>query len=539
MEKAVLEEDQRDQADRNWAAPDPAFANWRVLLPAPANGVFHHLALFGGPEGLDRLLVELKAAERVSRSISPPCSADAVALLAGAPPSLRTVAACLKPGGALYWEIERFGAARLRLTPGRIFRALRASGFTPTGIYLIRPRSGPAEVFVPLDVSGAVAWCAGTFWRDWVGAVAALFPRCSRALAAFAAPRIAITALAEGGRDPLSSVIDRGRIGERLRYSTARPLVCFRSHSRRTVIFPFSENGRSPEAVLKFSPLRERASRTANEQQTLSEIRSRLDPEMARTIPEPMGTFQWSGLTVGMESFLPGRSVGRAASRPMVPLRKKLRDLDRVTEWLCRFQISNQFGRPAWGSAEWSLERWVEGPLRLFEREFTLTRNEERLFAATREAARALVGIPLPVVLSNWSFSLGNVCRTDDRILVYDWETVTRGLPLADLVYFLMDWGRLMRKGASASWKISFRQLLVEPRKNDRISTALQRSMARYFVELDIDPRFRPLLCVLTWVHRAERRLLKNHQASRTLDARLRALAETGDLIFAGGPVGR
>jgi hypothetical protein len=137
------------------------------------------------------------------------------------------------------------------------------------------------------------------------------------------------------------------------------------------------------------------------------------------------------------------------------------------------------FRPPEVGGEEWSLEKWVEAPLRHLEREFALSPDVENLFAATRRAAQKLMGSPLPLVLSNWSFSRGNVCRSAQGIAVYDWETVGRGLPLVDLMYFLVDWGRLVQKASAASWRRTFRDLLIDP-PGDRVSRAVDRSVSSY-----------------------------------------------------------
>lgn len=507
-------------------ALDESAVNWRVLLPLPRERAFSHLALFGGPDGLDRLIVRLGIAERVSLTMPRAHSADAAVVLGDAAASLRQAAASLSPGGSLYWEIVRRGLPR-GPTARRVRRALLEAGLSQTGLYWIQPGSGSPKVFVPLDVRGAVAWYLDTFSWQWMGVVAAWFPRLSRALAAATAGRIGVTAVAQEGVLPPPSLLGHPDLPERLRSLPLRPVVYFRPHSRRVVMFPFAAGATVPEAVLKFSPVPERGSRTAGEQQTLSEARARLDFPMRSSIPEPLGLLEWSGLTVGIESYLPGRSILRAASLRGMPLSRKLADLDRVTGWLCRFHLANSFGRPLWGSEGWSLEEWVEDPLRFLEREFVLRPDEERLFAATRRAARALVGSPLPLVLSNWSLSAGNMCRSNREIKVYDWETVTRGLPLADLHYFLFGWGRLVSKELASSWRRTFIDLLIEPPR-DRITRAVDRSLARYLAELEIDPRFRRLLCVLTWIQRAERRARKDGLNRRPFDPRLSALAEVG-----------
>src|SRR5262249_32710680 len=156
-----------------------------------------------------------------------------------------------------------------------------------------------------------------------------------------------------------------------------------------------------------------------------------------------------------------------------------------LTAWLCRFHRQVSFGRPTWGSGDWMLDVWIEKPLQLLETTFPLDPHVERLFAATRQRARELLGIPLPIVLSNWSLSLGNVIQRGDGIAVYDWETVSRGLPLIDLVYFSIDWGRRRRRDLASSWRKTFAELLIGPPK-EPIGRAIAASFARYMNELEI-----------------------------------------------------
>jgi aminoglycoside phosphotransferase (APT) family kinase protein len=510
------------------AAPHPSWTNWKVLIPRFGRELLPHLVLLGGPDGLDSSLKSLGIAERVSRSISTKDPADAVVVLGGSAPSVQKVAASLRPGGWLYWETQRPGTMFPALAARRLAGELGEAGLTPTGLYWVRPRSSAPAAFVPLDVRGALAWYLETFSSPRLGALASRWPGSSRALAACAAGRVAVTAVAHESV-PFPPALLAG-LPAPLRATTLRPVVYFRERSRRAVVFPFSERGAVPEAVVKFSPVPERGFHTRQEQQTLSEIRARSNAAIQASVPEPLGLFEWSGLTVGVESFLPGRSIARSLSRP-APLSARTADLDRVVAWLCEFQIANAFGSPTWGSDRWSLGQWIEDPLRRLESGYSGLPSVERLFAGIRRAAARLVGAPLAMVLSNWSFSVGNVCQHNGRIAVYDWETVAQGLPLTDLIYFLVDWGRLVKERSGADWRTSFRDLLIAP-PVDRVSAAVQNSIDRYLAALGIDRRFRPLLSVLTWVQRAEKRVRKDDPVRRPMDPRLVALAEAaGDWL--------
>jgi aminoglycoside phosphotransferase (APT) family kinase protein len=510
------------------AAPHPSWTNWRALIPRFGPELIPHLVLIGGPAGLDSSLKDLGMAERVSLSIPTNDLADAVVLLGGSAPSVRKVAASLRPGGWLYWETQRPRSMFPALAARRLAGLLGKEGLTPTGLYWVRPPSDAPAVFVPLDVRGAIAWYLETFSSPGLGALAWRWPGSSRAIAFCAAGRVAITAVAHESV-PFPPALLAG-LPAPLRATTLRPVVYFREHARRAVVFPFSERGAVPEAVVKFSPVPERGLHTRQEQKTLSEIRARSNAAIQASVPEPLGLFEWSGLTVGVESFLPGRSLARSLSLP-APFTDRTADLDRVVAWLCEFQVANAFGAPAWGSDRWSLGQWIEDPLRKLESEFAPLPSVERLFAGIRRAATRLVGAPLRMVLSNWSFSVGNVSRRNGSIAVYDWETVAPGLPLTDLIYFLVDWGRLVRGPSGADWRTSFRDLLIAPPAH-RVSAAVQASVDRYLAALGIDRRFRPLLSVLTWVQRAEKRVRKGGSPRRPMDPRLVALAEAaGDWL--------
>ena len=89
---------------------DSAWSNWRVLLPSPGHGI-SHLILLGGPRGLETVITRSGIAERVSRELPLWGRADAAVVLgdAAAVVPAREVAANLRPGAWLYWEITRRG----------------------------------------------------------------------------------------------------------------------------------------------------------------------------------------------------------------------------------------------------------------------------------------------------------------------------------------------------------------------------------------------------------------------------------------------
>jgi hypothetical protein len=99
------------------------------------------------------------------------------------------------------------------------------------------------------------------------------------------------------------------------------------------------------------------------------------------------------------------------------------------------------------------------------------------------------------------------VHRAGDRITVIDWElgpddTARRGPALVDLIYFATEWHLRARrlKGRRAELR-GFRELFIEP--TGAAARAAAEVLADYVRRVEVDPRFVPLLVVLTWAERA------------------------------------
>src|SRR5437763_12518724 len=87
----------------------------------------------------------------------------------------------------------------------------------------------------------------------------------------------------------------------------------------------------------------------------------------------------------------------------------------------------------------------VDRPLAEFVSRFGTTDAERELFAATRAAARELLGQRLPVVWEHGDFTIWNIFRDGDRIRVLDWEHSCAGLPLVDLIRLTTHWHEAVR----------------------------------------------------------------------------------------------
>jgi hypothetical protein len=274
----------------------------------------------------------------------------------------------------------------------------------------------------------------------------------------------------------------------------------------RVVMLPFGSDRNGPVGVLKLSRLPDRNIVTEDEQTALTTIRMNLDAAMRPTIPEPLGTVRWGRLTVGIESCAPGRLLSTSTGRWGAPLRQKIDDLRRAVAWLCEFHCQTQLKRSPWGDSE--LREWVERPLAAYEQAFGVTADERRLFARVRQRASSLVGIPAPTVLVHWNFSLSHLFRTAHEITVVDWEGVSPGPFLFDLLFFVMRWNYTVRylRGRAARLR-GFRDLFCAAKPTDSVARAAHRAIAEYMAGVGIDHRFLPLLLVLMCVVRGLGRL--------------------------------
>src|SRR5262249_47915795 len=133
-------------------------ADWRFLLPNPTEGVFEHLVLLGGSASLVEQVVGMGLALRVSREIPRADSADALVVLSGARVSLDKAIGCLALGGSLYCEVDRRSLRSFARSPSRLQRLLQREGLSLTGIYWVRPSFAKPEIYLPLDVDGAISW---------------------------------------------------------------------------------------------------------------------------------------------------------------------------------------------------------------------------------------------------------------------------------------------------------------------------------------------------------------------------------------------
>ncbi len=490
-------------------------ADWRFLLPPPPDGGFEHLVVLGGPAGLADRLREVGLARRVSCDLPRARSADAVAILHDAPIGLRA-AGCLRPGGALYYEVDRRRRDLLAATPGRVQRELRAAGLTPAGVYWVAPSFAGCKRYLPLDVPAILRWylatlyVAGTPAHRLVESAVRLSTGLDSRRFGRMVPCYAVTAGAGAGWSA-PSVLAHPALPPELRPPGLRPVVLTsgQDDGSRVVVLPFAPGAAQPAAVLKVATLADFSANTEREQATLADLRARLDPAMRETIPRPLGALRYGDLAVGVESYAPGRSLWVSSGRWRAPLADRIDDLRLAAGWLAEFHRQAQIGRPQWGDPERA--RWVELPLAAYARSFGLNGGEQRLFAALRRYAGTLDGADFPIIWQHNDFGPWNLYRDGQRLTVVDWEFGRDwaddgrcGPALCDLIYFAAHWSYIVRRLAGRAAELrGFQALLLDPDRADPLARTARQAIDEYMAAVGLDRRLLPLLLVYTWVERA------------------------------------
>ena len=449
--------------------------DWRFLLPPRR---FRHVVLLGAPPGMAEQLREAGFAEQVSEA--PAAGADAVAVLQGAGISPAEAARCLAPAGWLYWESdERRSLRSPRAVPRRAVVRLRACGLEVAGVWAVWPSFERHDAYVPAE---ALAWFARTLYpvrtlKERVAGVALrLMPLEGAVITRF----FAITAVAGPAED------------------APRPVLL--SHGvERAILLPLPPRGVIPDKVIKLPLLPAFNAKTAREQEVLSQVRSRLDPETARALPEPLGTERHGGTVAGVESYAPGRPIARA--------RKS--DLREAAGWLTRFHLQTLIRREPWDGRE------VGDAFAAF----SATGAEKALFGLALARSRELTGVPFPIVWRHRDFTPWNLLRDRrGRLSVLDWEGAEPGLALCDLLHFVAHWNELA--AGALDHQARLRAFTLGP-------PACRRQVTGYCGQLGIDPRFIPLLEVYTRVEIALR------SPVRTINADyVAALAERAAELF-------
>lgn len=479
------------------------------MLPASPHPL-EHLVLLGGPAPLSAWLLSSGAARRVSTQPIGAREADAIVILSDAEVSVEEVAACLIPGGSLYWEIERGVRSWRDRSPARIRQRLRRVGLRSGEFYWVHPSFRGPQVYLPLGWGRTLRW----YWNNvfvprgrrerLLARAASVLERLPGCAVTWGIAHFGVTAVAEARPSAAAVVLGGAEFFAELRGRDLRPVLLTAGANEldRVVLAAFEKRGREPVAIFKCARAPERNGNTENEQHALAEVRPMLDERMRGTLPRPLGTFTWGSVTVGVETFLPGRSLSLSRAGWRVSKAAMREDLDLVTSWLAEFHLQTRVVQPVWGPEQ--ERRWLEPALASYEAAFEVSPSELSLFSKVRERSRCLAGSLVPIVWQHNSFGPWNLGRAARGLRVIDWEGAAVGLPLFDLLYFLLQWSvPALRVRNEADRLRAFRELFCGEVTEDPMVWSARRAVNRYLGRLEIDPAFLPVLTVLLWAGHA------------------------------------
>jgi Phosphotransferase enzyme family len=466
-------------------------ADWRFLLPNPDGDAWNHVVLLGGSAKLAGLLTGIGAARRVSRTIPAERCADAVVVLGARVRDVRSAASCLTPSGVLYAEVPGWRPTARRRA-ARVSRMLRKLGLEQVRTYGIRVDASRRGPYVPIDVEEPGAWLEESLSAG----------RSTRRSGNF---RLDVAVTAAAGTDEPPSVLGHRLLGGRWRAGGTHLIMLtggdVTDAQRRVVLLPFGSGAKEPELVVKFWRSAERNADTTGEQEILRALRPEPGAPAARAVPEPLGSFPWGSVEIGVEGYCPGRSFSAMNARRGASPDEKVTTLRRVLAGLAELGASTVIRREPWSSG--AMRGRMEAVLARFEEEFPTGEDERRLFEAVRRQSNALSSASLAVVWSHPDLGPSNVLVRSEGITVIDWAKASPGLPLQDVLYLLLiasaDISGARRESQRRE---AFRRVFLMESPGDELGAAAREGIELCLEALGADRRFLPILLVFLWVNR-------------------------------------
>jgi hypothetical protein len=485
--------------------------DWRYALPldAPKLG---RVVLFGAPSAVALALEQDDLADEVLREWCPPGTADVAVVFRGSRAAIDPVAAMLRPGGSLYWEVSRVALRRARLTPTSARAMLMRAGLQPVEVYWVT--SGPAgpSMHLPLGVDGAVAWYFSTH-RGSTDPLRRLAGHLLQVLSAGRGrglgrliPTFAVTA-----RRPSSDELQPAKSATALTAAglpgwptgaDVRPIMLAGGDGpwSRTVLLPFASDSREPSAVIKIARSSAYAPNILAEQEVLGRLGSTLPADMRASLPEPLGAARVLGQAASVESYRRGRSIRARSMGPGASRATQRADLERAAGWLRAFHDATATPPASPESGGLDLARLGERFARAFGRE----EPEERMFLGLDAGVRGSLHPGLPVVVEHRDFGPWNVLvDRNGRISVIDWEVACPGPPLVDLVYFVAHWCWLVAGAVSMPAQIETLRRLVTGNRPDWSTTVGRAIIAQQARTLGLAPELVAGLVAWTFTEQA------------------------------------
>ena len=528
--------------DATRAAAPLRAVDWRFLLPTPPGEPFRRLVVLGGPAGIMERAVRAALAHEVLTTLPRASSVDAVAAYADATETIPEIAGALSDGAVLYLEIDRTHRGVSASTPRRVEAVLRDFGISACAFYALEPNAHEPRAFVPLDAPRAMSWHRRASFGDRpsmriASVVRQAAVRMGGATVAALDRPYAVVGVRGDRVDATPGTLRHPEVLRRLGIARHPPATVMLTYGGdRVLLFPFAENGHEPAGVVKVPKTEALIDRTENEQTRMQTLRAALQPSLAATIPEPLGTVPMPGTIAACERVVPGTSIAARAMDPKQSLDDKIADLELAMAWLSRFQRATTVRR---ATVRESYEALVAGPVEWYEREIGAA-EEGALFSALRSRVLALGDSAIAISTEHRDFAAWNVLRAGHQLGVVDWEGAREGFAPFDAVHFVTTWLYSVRLADGVDDETRCVLDLLDPtHRLDRAAAAARDALGWSLHALDVDERLAPLIIALHRVELAVRRAIQLRlqsaadSAESTIEIRIvRVLAQRADLLL-------
>ncbi len=430
--------------------------DWRFLLPEPA---LRRVAYFGSggdllSEALRRFseeFVPVRSGAVATRGDREDC--DLAVVASRRSEDLRAAYSRLRPGGLLYWEVDRrpglFGTGPQRdagdagARVGRFLTTphgnLQSLGFEHVRVSLALPHARNPRAVLSPD-STAVRFTLALAKRklyglDHCASFASRIGLLPRIL-----PGLLVVARRPGGRPSVEGMTASAFLGEQESGSHAEELswvLLSRRGSSFAMTFLLREGSERPAAVVKSARLPGHAraegalAREAGGLRTVAEIQ----PSITRSVPTVLADGRSGGTRSLTLSGMPGAALSRHTLR-----RDPEGWADEIVHWLIDLHKATS---AAGTTAPDRYDCLVRLPIRELERHLPQSESHQGLILRADRALEDLASFDLPAVLEHGDLCGSNIlagAKTpgETAITVVDWEFAeARGFPAIDLFFFL------------------------------------------------------------------------------------------------------
>lgn len=214
----------------------------------------------------------------------------------------------------------------------------------------------------------------------------------------------------------------------------------------QTVLFLFDRTSPVPWAVMKVTRHTDQRAVLEHEFKALVALHGKLGRDLRSTIPRPLAFIEPGGLTVLLETFMPGRSIYFEMRNSWYPRRCAPEHFRWAREWLVQFQKA--------GMSEVRLDEQVVRdhvihPLENFQRHCHPSVLEREMIKHAMQMAQKAQAEQLPLVACQGDFWARNLILNGSTLGVVDWERFQkRSVPFSDLFMFATSYG------LSFPWKL-------------------------------------------------------------------------------------